>query len=105
MPILPKKFRKSEVIQQANYILENKTLQMNTLEQLTHNVYSAALAICCQLKVQNTTIRPQKSSRDPPWQRRFQHKIDDYRKNIGILQNYLEAKSEPSNKVKKRLLS
>ena len=88
----------------ANLIIPDYILTATTLEQLHLIIYCAATAIIKTLGIKiplNQQINARNERPTPPWERRLLKKIEDIRKDIGRLKEYIGGIR--TRKVQKRV--
>lgn len=88
-------------ITSINTALEKYFNEADSLENLCHKVYCAATLTCKILK-QDKYNSPGGEPQSPPWKKRLETKISNYRKEIGIIHSYLSTQ-QPSRKLVKKI--
>lgn len=99
-PHLPKLAYNSKtpaIIHKINNIVNHNITRETTIAELHSLIYAAAYTVL-KLNKQKVGDNRETQIRTPPWERRLQIKIEQLRKEIGIL---TQNQRNPSNKVKK----
>lgn len=94
--------RTKATVQCMNSILSEHITDEEDLESLCHKIYCAAVTVCEQTGLIIKTTSPgNKINENPPWKKRLENKIGEFRKTIGILQSYLNQ--PPTGKTTKKV--
>ncbi|XP_044748928.1 uncharacterized protein LOC123309723 [Coccinella septempunctata] len=87
-------------VKDLNDIMQTNLLTTWKLENVVDYVYAGAITICSELGIEIKNTQPKKKEAPPPWKHRLEKKINDMRKNIGIIHTYLNSEA-PSKRVEK----
>lgn len=84
-----------EVLKEVNNLLQQKSEQCTSIQELHNHIYIAALTVL-ELngqKIENTTTAQTTTKWNmPPWERRLNNKIRELRRDIGKLTKFIQGK-------------
>lgn len=106
LPRIKTDFKARETIRRINKLLEQELNEKDTYEDTIKKVYIAALTTyqILGLKTPNKEFKHNKQSKVPPWEKRLCQKVEEARKEIGIMQNFLNFnKDAEPPKLKKKV--
>ena len=89
------------VVETLDKIIEETSTDNMDLTTINQMQYTAALLITNKITPPNLAFNRKPTSRPPAWQQRLQRQIDQLRRNISIITEYMNGNT--TNKIKRKL--